>query len=89
LPLKNPTLYKQVIICRKCDYQFDEEPIVDYCPICFETDTIKLLIETMLTKDEYLYIKKRISKLNDSNIKFDLFNFVNRRKKDLNLKIGF
>jgi len=69
-------------ICDECDYQFDIEPN-GACPVCIEKEEITLLIEQMLDNKDYLMIKSRIGKLDDSVVKFDLHNLTNRKRKEI------
>jgi len=72
--------FKQFWICDKCDSRFIESP-ENECPVCIEIIEVTKLIDTMKTQKEYIDIKIRINKMEDSIPKFDLFNKINRMKK--------
>lgn len=75
--------FRQRIICNCCNTEFLEEP--SSCPVCdFVTET-KRKIENMKTETEYREIS--VSKnLEDSIPKFDLYNMINMKSKELGLK---
>lgn len=77
--------FRQRIICNCCNAEFEEEP--SSCPVCdFVTET-QTKIDNMKNEDEYRSIGISISRdLEDCIPKFDLFNMLNRKAKELGFK---
>ena len=84
MSLKKST-FRHVFICDKCQSLFNKEP-EDICPICKEDFEIRELIKNMKTTEEYRKIKIRTGKLDDSMVKFDLYNLINRTREKLEIR---
>jgi len=73
--------FNQFYICEQCDSRFVELPNGE-CPVCVEVREITNSIDTMKTPEQYNNTRIRISKMEDSIPKFDLYNKINRKKKE-------
>lgn len=78
--------FKKVWICQECETKTIEKPENDECLVCREVSEINEMIDLMSTKTEYRSIKARTNKMEDSIPKFNLFNRINRLRKDRNIE---